>query len=152
MHANRILSVLSVTSVVFGALAVAWADEPAENDTEQLLIQAQKICPVMGTKLGEHGPPVRAKSGDRTVYLCCKGCFGRDIDPQHWQTVNANLAAAQGICPVMDKPLPKDPKSTVVKGRVVFLCCPPCGKKVTADPEKYLKIVDEQYRKNLGRK
>lgn len=118
---------------------------------EQLLIRAQKICPVSGEELGSMGKPLKAKSGERTVFLCCKGCAGREINPEHWQTIQANLASAQEICPVMKKKLPADPASIVVKNRAVFVCCKPCTKKIAADPDKYLAVVDAQLVKNLGK-
>jgi hypothetical protein len=53
--------------------------------------------------------------------------------------------AVQGICPVMKKPLPRNPKWTVVDGRIVYVCCPPCAKKIEAQREQYLQAVDELY-------
>jgi hypothetical protein len=52
----------------------------------------------------------------------------------------------------MKKPLPKKSASVVVNGRKVFVCCPPCTKKIEADPAKYLQIVNEQYEENAGQK
>ena len=39
----------------------------------------------------------------------------------------------------MDKPLPKNPKSIIVEGRIVYICGPPCAKKIEADPKTYLQ-------------
>lgn len=148
-----IQSGLTAVAIALGVFSATWAaDEPAERKTDQLLIQAQKICPVSGKKLGSMGEPLKAKSGEQVVFLCCKGCVGRKMDPEHWKAANANLAAAQEICPVMKKPLPKKSASVVVKGRVVFVCCPPCTKKIEADPQKYLAVVDHQLQKNVGEK
>jgi hypothetical protein len=35
---------------------------------------AQKVCPVTGENLGSMGVPIKEVVGDRTVFLCCKGC------------------------------------------------------------------------------
>jgi len=56
------------------------------------------------------------------------------------------LIEKQKICPVTDQPLGSmgKPVKMVVKGRTVFLCCAGCKKKLLADPDKYLKKLDEK--------
>jgi len=118
-------------------------------DQEQLLIAVQRICPVSGQRLGEHGPPVRARIGEQTVYLCCSACERGKVDAAHWSAVQANLARAQQKCPVMNKPLPKNASPTVIDGRVIYICCPPCANKIAADREKYFRAVDDLYLAHL---
>jgi hypothetical protein len=133
-----------------GLITAHAADEAQEQPTaDQLLIDAQKICPVSGAALDSMGGPIKAESGGRTVFLCCRGCLGKSISKENWEQVTANLIAAQGTCPVMDRELPENPASVVVNKRTVFVCCKPCIKKIEADPEKYLAAVDELLRKNL---
>ena len=83
------------------------------------------------------------------MFLCCKGCLKSKIDAKHWATIHANFAKAQVQCPVMKKTLPKNPKWTIVEGRIVYVCCPPCIKKIEANPKTYLKMVDELYAASL---
>lgn len=54
--------------------------------------------------------------------------------------------AKQKTCPVTDKPLGSmgKPVKVVVKGRTVFLCCAGCKSKLLANPDKYLKKLDEK--------
>jgi hypothetical protein len=56
------------------------------------------------------------------------------------------LAEKQKSCPVTDELLGSmgKPYKMTVKGRVVFLCCEGCKGKVEADPDKYLKKLDER--------
>lgn len=56
------------------------------------------------------------------------------------------LIEKQKTCPVTDQPLGSmgKPVKVVVKGRTVFLCCAGCKKKLFANPDKYLKKLDEQ--------
>ena len=122
--------------------------QAGKADADGLLAAAQKICPVTGADLNAMGGPYRAKSGDRTIFLCCKSCLGKPIKPDAWQQVQKNLAAAQGLCPVMKNPLPANPASVVVEGRTVFVCCKPCIEKVKADPGKAVAFVDAQLRKH----
>jgi hypothetical protein len=60
------------------------------------------------------------------------------------------LIEKQKTCPVSDQPLGSmgTPVKVVVKGRTVFLCCAGCKKKLLANPDKYLKKLDEQNKKN----
>ena len=126
---------------------IASAEEPSQRD--QIHIAVQEICPVSGEKLGSHGTPIKAKVGEETVFLCCQACLQGKVDPQHWATIHANFAKAQRICPVMKHELAENPKWTIVEGRVVYVCCPPCTKKVAADAETYLKQIDELYLASL---
>jgi hypothetical protein len=127
---------------------VARADDKTAHEDE-LMIAAQKICPVSGEALGEMGAPVKTKIGDQTVFLCCKACVGKAASKENMQKVTANLIAAQGTCPVLGKPLPKDAASIVVNNREIFVCCKMCLAKIKADPNKYIEKVDEQIEKNL---
>lgn len=158
---KRTLAGVLVATLGLGTLSLTFArdaGDPGKTGAaknaklDELLIKAQKVCPVSGQKLGSMGQPVKTTLEGHTTFLCCKGCTGKKPDPEHLKTVHANVAAAQEICPVMKKPLPKKPASFVVEERLVFVCCPPCTKKITADPEKYLTVVDQQLRKNVGEK
>lgn len=132
---------LAIVAAGFGSMAAA--AELSERD--RIHIAVQKICPVSGQKLGSMGTPIKVKVGKEIVYLCCKGCLQGEVKPQHWATIHANFAKAQRICPVMKHELPKKPKWTIVAGQIVYVCCPPCTKKIEADPETSLKQIDELY-------
>jgi YHS domain-containing protein len=122
-------------------------EEQARRD--QLRIAVQEICPVSGQKLGEHGAPVKAQVGEETIFLCCQGCLKGQIKPENWAKIHANFARAQQICPVMENKLPESPKWTIAEGQIIYVCCPPCTEKIAADPEKYLRKVDELYMASL---
>lgn len=135
----------------FTVQVATFAEAPSgeEAKAKRLLVQAQKICPVSGKDLTKMGGPVKARIGEQSVFLCCQACFDGKVQQQHWEQVQANLKKAQGKCPAMGKPLPEDAASTVVQGRRVFVCCPPCTKKIEADPKTYLAKVDELLEENL---
>lgn len=119
--------------------------QPPQRD--QLRIATQKICPVSGRLLGEHGDPIKVAVGENKeeIYLCCEACTRGKLDAEHWATIHSNIARAQGQCPVMQKPLPKNAKWTIVNGQIVYVCCPPCTDKIEKDPERFLKRVDDYY-------
>jgi YHS domain-containing protein len=56
------------------------------------------------------------------------------------------LIAQQKTCPVSDQPLGSmgKPVKLVYQGRTVFLCCQGCKKTFQADPEKYIKKLDDK--------
>lgn len=119
--------------------------ESTLTDADQLQIAVQKICPVTGEELGSMGEPLKVKVGEQVAFLCCKGCQGKELKAEHWRTIQARMAKAQGICPIMEKPVDAAMKSTVVKGQQVFVCCPPCIAKIQADVEGSLKKVNDSY-------
>lgn len=128
------------------------SDPRSQLSRDQLRAAVQDICPVTGGKLGAMGDPIKVKVGEETVFMCCKGCVKQKIKPEHWATIHANFAKAQGICPVMKHKLPKKPKWTIVEGQIVYVCCPPCTKKIAADPKTYLQAVDQLYSASLETK
>lgn len=141
-------------ALAVGMVSRAMGDGPSGGEEQpptrdQIRMAVQEICPVSGRKLGSHGDPIAVTIGKERLFLCCKGCTSGKVDPKHWATIHANFAKAQGICPVMKQELPAAPKWTIVQGRIVYVCCPPCIKKVEADPETYLRKVDELYLASL---
>ncbi len=128
---------------------------------DQSGIARQKVCPVMGTKLGGHGTPVKVLIGQRPVYLCCKGCLERvQKDPEQYlhkvypalaagnrimvtTATSADQAAirAQRLCAVTGSPLGGmgTPVKVTVGGKSLFICCKGCLAKVQADPQPYLR-------------
>ena len=121
------------------------------SKTDRLLSQAQRICPISGKDLESMGGPIKAVSGERTIFLCCKGCFGKKINKEHWARVNANLKAAQKLCPVRNVLLGDEAVPVVVQKRTVFVCCDSgyCIRQVKAYPDKYVAAVDQLLEKNL---
>lgn len=142
---RAMLSLCAAAGVLF---ATARAADP---NPEQLHIGVQGICPVSGLNLGDHGPPVKVVVGEQQeeVFLCCKACLARQIDPAHWKKIHTNIATAQRICPVMKKNLPAKPAWEIISGRVVFVCCPPCLEKVAEEPASHLAQIDALYAESL---
>jgi hypothetical protein len=150
---TTMLLALGLTGQVAAAYG-AETPEEAQARHDQLRIAVQGICPVSGQELGAMGPPVKVTVGEakEEVFLCCQGCLKGKINPQHWATIHANIARAQGRCPIMKKELPEGAKWTVVRGEVVYVCCPPCIKKIAANPDESLRQVDAYYTAYLNAK
>jgi hypothetical protein len=55
----------------------------------------------------------------------------------------AKIEKAQAMCPVMKNKINK--KLFVdVEGKRIYVCCPPCIKKVKKSPAKYIKILEDK--------
>ncbi len=117
---------------------------------DAIKMAVQKICPVMGEPLGSMRIPIKVKIGEEELFLCCEACRKGKIDRTHWATIHANFAKAQGTCPVMRKPLPANPKWTVVNGQIIYVCCPPCVEKIKANPVSFTTNLDKVYRTSLN--
>ncbi len=153
----------AVFPIVFACLASGpvWSQgevEPAASDRtvtadhqDALWIAAQRICPVSGLELGKHGPPVKVAVGEQRqeLFLCCEPCASQPIQAKHWKTIHQNLATAQGDCPVMQLPLRDGAPWAICRGRVVFVCCPPCVETLAQEPEVTLARIRESYRLRL---
>jgi len=50
-------------------VALTEADRPA--------VERQQVCPVLGTRLGEMGTPVKLLVQGQPLYLCCQGCVAK---------------------------------------------------------------------------
>jgi YHS domain-containing protein len=132
------------------------------TEADAAAIAEQKLCPVMDEPLGGMGPPLKVTGLGRDVFLCCKGCLKfLEQEPKKYLAklpplpgptvakatqVDTQFVAAQKLCPVMDEPLDAmgGPYKTVVDGRVVYLCCPGCAKKLHATPAVFLQKLANQ--------
>lgn len=130
--------------------ASAESDADPLSPMDQLLVSVQEICPVTGEPLGSMGTPVKVQVGQQIAFLCCKGCQGKPIDKTHWQSIQTNIAEAQGTCPIMEKPVDASMKSTVVQGQQIFVCCPPCIEKIQKEPKPNLEKVANSYKTHVA--
>ena len=140
------MSMLALLTISGAALAQGKSSLSA---FDQIKIAVQQICPVSGKQLGSMGDPHKVKIGQEELFLCCPGCTQGQVKKEHWETIHRNFATAQGICPVMEKPLPANPKATIVHGQIVYICCPPCTKKIQAEPKRYLTKLAGFYQNEI---
>lgn len=131
----------------------------SEQQRVTAAIAAQQVCPVSGQPLGSMGAPIPVTIDSHTIYVCCAGCIDAvKANPNKYLAnkleskvvpiteVDAKFVAAQKLCPVLDMPLDSmgGPYKTILEGRVVYLCCPGCVKKLTASPQHYFAKLEKQ--------
>jgi hypothetical protein len=144
---------LALSFVLIGS---TFADEPKKESPEQrrerLRISVQAICPVSGESLTSHAKPVKMTDSEskEVLYVCCEDCLKSKPNAKYLDKIRGNFAKAQGHCLVMtDNEVSEKSKHGIVEGHAVFVCCPPCIKKMTAAPEKFLAKLDDLYEASL---
>jgi YHS domain-containing protein len=110
-------------------------------------------CVISKEKLGEMGKPIVLDHQGREVQLCCKECIAEfKKDPSSSLAIlDAAVIAQQGssypldTCVVSKEKLGDHGKVVdhVYKNRLIRFCCKACLKDFNADPEKFLKMIDE---------
>ena len=150
MTMNQRLTTMLLLLMMTTLVSANDVTSPELSARDQIRVAVQEICPISGQKLGGHGIPVKVKVGELEVFICCKPCLKKKIDPKYWSAIHKNIAAAQEICPVMKHKLPKKPAWTMVDGQIIFICCPPCKDDIAAEPKEFLEKVDDLYRKSLA--
>lgn len=141
---------------VLGLFGISFADSPQkespEDRRERLRIAVQAICPVSGESLTKSAKPVKMTAPDtkEVLYVCCEKCLTSKPDAKFLERIRTNFAKAQGHCLVMtDNEVSDKSKYGIVSGHCVFVCCPPCTKKMNASPEKFLSKLDDLYEASL---
>ncbi|MBO0697706.1 MAG: efflux RND transporter periplasmic adaptor subunit, partial [Zavarzinella sp.] len=105
---------------------------------DRALARAQKFCPVLGTRLGAMGAPVKVMLNGQPVFLCCKNCVGQaEADPA--KTLK-RVEELKGAAPSESVP-PKVAKDQE-KIRQSLAKLPPDDRKL-AEAQKVCPITDE---------
>ncbi len=143
---------LAVTVVFVG---FSLADEPRKRVQSNVASDCEspyKQLPVSGESLTSHAKPVKMTDPEtkEVLYVCCEDCLKSKPDAKHLDKIRANFAKAQGHCLVMtDNEVSEKSKMGILEGHAVFVCCPPCIKKMTSAPEKFLAKLDDLYEASL---
>ena len=137
MKLRNTINLFAFVIALFSVAGAANGQEQRNQSLDQVRAAIQGVCPVSGLELGAHGPPVKAKIGDQILFLCCEDCKNGKVKEEHWFQAHQNFAKAQAKCLVMDNPLPKKPKWVIVRGQLIYVCCPPCIDKIKASPDQY---------------
>ena len=110
--------------------------------------EKQTTCPVMDGKIDNN---LYVDADGKRIYVCCAGCIEKvKADPQKYikQLEDKGITlyknpVFQTTCPVgegkIDKNLYVD-----ADGKRIYVCCAGCIEKVKADPQKYIKQLEDQ--------
>ena len=152
------MKLVRLTTVTLTALLLMPFNLYAEKGTGKTAEEASKTlkpqthCLVMG---GESKPGLHVDIQGQRVYLCCPMCEEKiKADPDKYFT----KAAGEGVlfeniqttCPVSGEKLGDKPAFVDYEGRHVALCCEDCRDSFNADPQKYLKLLDNPSEEKAG--
>lgn len=149
---RNLFSLLLVCAVAAFGFAQSIEKETPEQRRERLRIAVQAICPVSGESLTGHGKPVKMTNQEtkEVLYVCCEACLQSKPEEKYLEKIRSNFAKAQGHCLVMtDNEVSGESKFGIVDGHAIYVCCPPCVKKMTAAPAKFLSMLDDLYEASL---
>lgn len=146
----------AIIPFLYGAMAVGIAAKSSGYDDtlskrDSLRIAVQKICPVSGRELprDQKLPHWIDSKSNEQLYVCCEKCVAGTADDKHLETIRARQAKAQKDCLVMDNEVSSDSKSQIIGGYRIFVCCPPCFKKVEKAQDKYFSKLDSLHEQFL---
>ncbi len=105
----------------------------------------QTHCPVM--QRTPIDPSLYVDVKGKRVYTCCTGCIAQvkgnpDKYIQRLEDQGVVLEKTQTICPVMGGKI-NTAQYADVKGKRIYVCCPGCIGQIKADPDKYIKAMEE---------
>ena len=79
--------------------------------------------------------------------LLVAGCGGDEETPATTvgtEAVEVQLVAGtQTLCPIMGNPINEDVFYDY-QGKRIYLCCPACDDKIKAEPEKFIKQMEDE--------
>ena len=138
-------------AIAIGIAATSSGYEDTISKRDKLRVAVQKICPVSGRELPRDKPlPLWIDSQSKEqLYACCEKCISGTPDDKHLEAIRARQAKAQKDCLVMDNGISADSKSQIIGGYRIFVCCPPCFKKVDKAQEKYFSKLDSLHEQFL---
>lgn len=141
-----ILSWAAVAGLDGFAIAHAQSEEGLSR-RERLRIDVQDICPMSGEKLDREHPLKQwtEPESKEQFYVCCEKCLDAKPEPSRLESIRANRIAAQPKCLVMDNEVTADSESRVLDGYRVYVCCPPCFKKIEKSAEKHWSKLDAMH-------
>ena len=134
------------------------------SDDDRKLATQQHWCPVLDSRLGSMGLPVKLTLDGQTVLLCCASCkeeakadVKATLDKvKQLKKINAalsklspadrKLAEAQKFCAVEDGSRLGSmgtPAKIMLEGKPVFLCCEGCDEAARQEPAKTLAKVKQ---------
>lgn len=161
---TTLITLALATSAAYAQQAHDHSTHAESTDTQQAATEEQQrigdpwpldTCVVSGGKLGTMGDPVIRLHEGREVRFCCAGCIGAFEEEPGKYLAKADEAIIEQQTPhypldycIIDTAEsvsgnPEQDSFSVVGNRLFIYCCPPCDKKVRAEPAKYIEILDK---------
>jgi YHS domain-containing protein len=99
--------------------------------------------------------PETTKSDKKECSKDSKGCCGSQESQSSMQMEESNETASvqiwNKVCPVKGEEIDADAPTVEYNGKTIGFCCPGCDSKFQKDPEKYMKNLNEDGTKFIGK-
>ena len=121
---------------------------------KQLLIIFSLVT-VLGVFTLAQEQPETNKTEKKECSKDSKGCCGSKEEQSDLQMNESSETASvqiwNKVCPVKGEELDADAPTVEYNGKVIGFCCPGCDSKFQKDPEKYMKNLNEDGTKFIGK-
>ncbi len=124
--------------------AVAKAGLARLSTPDRRLAEAQKLCPVRGTRLGAMGQPVLVVLKGQPVFLCCKACVD-DARAESDKTLATVEGLKKGAAP---PPTAADKKAAKIKAKLAELSD---DDRKLAEEQKYCPVDPDNVLGTMGK-
>lgn len=142
--------------MLLSATAISMAAKPTDEEEtaskrDSLRIAVQKFCPVSGRELPKDQslPKWTDTTTKEQLFVCCDKCVTGTPDSKYLEKIRERQASAQRECLVMENEVSSESKSQIIGGYRIFVCCPPCFKKVEKAQDKYFSKLDSLHEQFL---
>jgi YHS domain-containing protein len=82
---------------------------------------------------------------------CCASKESRSSMQMNESKETATVQIWNKVCPVKGEEIDADSPTVEYNGKVIGFCCPGCDSKFQKDPEKYMKNLNEDGTKFIGK-
>ncbi len=146
-----LLIAIAVSMAAKPAAEGGTAEEGTASKRDSLRIAVQEFCPVSGKELPSDRslPKWTDTTTKEELFVCCEKCVTGTPDSKHLEKIRERQATAQRECLVMENEVSAESKSQIIGGYRIFVCCPPCFKKVEKAQDKYFSKLDSLHEQFL---
>lgn len=112
--------------------------------SKQLLISFSVVIFFLTVALAQENPQTEQKETEHQAQM--------EKIQKTDSTETASREIWNKVCPVKGNPVEEDSPTVEYNGKVYGFCCPGCDTKFAKNPEKYLKNLNDDGTKFIGRK
>jgi YHS domain-containing protein len=113
------------------------------------------IISLIGTFAMAQEQPTTTNTEKKECTKDSKGCCGsKEAESSMNMNESSETASLQiwnKVCPIKGEEIDADAPTVEYNGKVIGFCCPGCDSKFQKDPEKYMKNLNEDGTKFIGK-
>ena len=118
---------------------------------KQLLIILALVSFFSAFTLAQEKPETEMKEKQECSKSCCGKSESQSSMQMNESTETATVIIWNKVCPVKGEEVDVDAPTVEYNGKLIGFCCPGCDSKFQKDPEKYMKNLNEDGTKFIGK-